>query len=381
MCTRRIPIRVTSFYSALILRKLPDQLLEWNTAREPAFNLHDYTSHATLPISSVSYRVQINTDPRVGLSIDPSGNVNIHPEAGVEAESDVVILAWDPLNNQVTSAFHISVQKPRPARLEVPEEISLAPSQSQPLDVQVKDQWDRLLTLPVTVTFATTVGTVSPTSVLTSTGQARTTLTAGSTVGAGFVTTQVGGLSALTRIQSASTVPETWHRTGNMSFMRALHESVRLADGRVLTAGGWTPITELYDASTGKWQPAGELSRTRRSFTLTLLGDGRVLAVGGGGGEADTSAELYEPTTRTWHRTGSMAARARITRPRCCQMARSWCREGGLEQSRGAVRSGQGDLEPHGARSAHRDTAGGWHGAGHRRGQHGQRSAELGRTV
>ena len=301
--------RVTSFYSALQLATLPDQLLEWNTTRENAFNLRDYTSHSSLPVSSVSYQIQINTDPRVGVSIDSSGNVDIRPQAGVEAESELVILARDTLNNRVTSTFHISVQKPRPSKLDVPEELTLAPQQSRQLGVQVKDQWDRLMPSPVTVTFATTVGTIDPTSVDTSTGLASTTLTAGSTTGTGFVTTRVGVLSALTRvqIQGGGGGQQTWSRTGNMGNPRALHEAVRLEDGRILTVGGWTSTAELYDPSTGTWQAAGRLSLTRRSFTLTLLRDGRVLAVGGGGGKADATAELYEPTTRTWSRTGLMA--------------------------------------------------------------------------
>jgi Bacterial Ig-like domain len=189
------------FYSALTLGKLPTQLLEWNTIRENAFNLHDYTSHATLPTSSVTYRILINTDPRVGVSIDSDGYIDIHPVVGLELESDVMLQASDTLGNRVTSTFHISVQKPHPSKVVVPKELKLNTQESQQLEAQVYDQWNRLLTSQQTVTFETTLGRVSPFNVTTSTGTASTTLTAGNSVGTGFVTTRAGARSTLTRVQ------------------------------------------------------------------------------------------------------------------------------------------------------------------------------------
>jgi len=43
-----------------------------------------------------------------------------------------------------------------------------------------------------------------------------------------------------------------------------------------------------------------------RHGTFTLLQDGTVLAAGGGG--APAAAELYDPVSRTWTATASMAA-------------------------------------------------------------------------
>lgn len=98
-----------------------------------------------------------------------------------------------------------------------------------------------------------------------------------------------------------------WTSTGNLLYSRGLHASIRLLDGRVLTAGGWVWATELYEPDSGSWHASGPLSMPRRDFTLTLLSDGGVLAVGGAAGEAEPSVELYNPATGAWSPTGSMA--------------------------------------------------------------------------
>jgi len=46
----------------------------------------------------------------------------------------------------------------------------------------------------------------------------------------------------------------------------------------------------------------------RADATATLLGDGRVLLAGGDNPSGLASAELYDPTSRSWSATGSMAA-------------------------------------------------------------------------
>jgi hypothetical protein len=198
---RTSPYRAASFYSLLTLSKLPDQLLRWSTTREAAFNLRDYTTHGSQPVGSVAYKILFNTDPRVAVSIDSNGDVDIRPQAGVEAESDVMIEARDLLGNRVVSQFHVSVQRPRPSRLVAPEELQVPAQQSQQVDVRVQDQWGHLLTSEVTVRFESTQGQLSPASVTTSTGMASTTLTAGSQAGLAFVTSLLGELSALTRVQ------------------------------------------------------------------------------------------------------------------------------------------------------------------------------------
>ncbi len=89
--------------------------------------------------------------------------------------------------------------------------------------------------------------------------------------------------------------------------------ATRLADGRVLLAGGCGTAAQVYDPKTGTFSPTGSLAQSRGGTTATLLRDGHVLFTGGGncGPGQDgiwASAELYDPTTGTFSPTGSMAA-------------------------------------------------------------------------
>ena len=89
--------------------------------------------------------------------------------------------------------------------------------------------------------------------------------------------------------------------------------ATRLADGRVLLAGGCGTAAQVYDPKTGTFSPTGSLAQSRGGTTATLLRDGRVLFAGGGncGPGQDgiwASAELYDPATGTFSPTGSMAA-------------------------------------------------------------------------
>jgi hypothetical protein len=118
--------------------------------------------------------------------------------------------------------------------------------------------------------------------------------------------------------------------TGSMLVAREGQSATLLKDGRVLVAGGngddptgRDPIVadssaELYDPSTGTFSITGSMTTPRSRHTATLLNDGRVLITGGWPGVAEQSldsAELYDPATGTFSPTGRMA------RPRSGQAA------------------------------------------------------------
>ena len=108
--------------------------------------------------------------------------------------------------------------------------------------------------------------------------------------------------------------------TGSMAHARSGHTATLLPDGHVLIVGdygtsfGTAIAAELFDPTTGQFVQTGSPVHARNGHTATLLQDGRVLIVGGTGTGAyndttPTSAELYDPQTGRFTLTGSMAVR------------------------------------------------------------------------
>jgi hypothetical protein len=103
-----------------------------------------------------------------------------------------------------------------------------------------------------------------------------------------------------------------------MTVGRDASTATLLLDGRVLIAGGDSSdgyrSAELYDPKTGTFSKTGSMTVGRNYATATLLLDGRVLILGGweypnkNGQVESASAELYDPKTGTFSPTGSMAA-------------------------------------------------------------------------
>ncbi len=101
----------------------------------------------------------------------------------------------------------------------------------------------------------------------------------------------------------------------SMLEARAKPTVVRLADGRVLVAGGFgqdcsprvaygyscQPLatTEIYDPASGQWSRAAQMPQARGGASAVLLSSGTVLVVGGG------SQEALRYDTRTGHWTGA----------------------------------------------------------------------------
>jgi hypothetical protein len=109
-----------------------------------------------------------------------------------------------------------------------------------------------------------------------------------------------------------------WTLTGSMNHARSMASMVKLLDGRVLIAGGGThpghtTTSEIYDPATGQWTEVGALEvpvEDGDGGSSVLLDDGRVLKIGAAGGFGSpvnsTFAELFDPATGQWTRTGDL---------------------------------------------------------------------------
>ncbi len=126
--------------------------------------------------------------------------------------------------------------------------------------------------------------------------------------------------------------------TGSMAVSHWLHTATLMQDGRVLIVGGYDAsdftgtgeapgpgqsipavkpgpadprrIAELYDPKTGTFSRTGSMAVDRYGDTATLFRDGRVLIVGGESLRSGivASADLYDPNAGTFSATGSMSA-------------------------------------------------------------------------
>ncbi|MBV9957437.1 MAG: tandem-95 repeat protein, partial [Acidobacteria bacterium] len=110
-----------------------------------------------------------------------------------------------------------------------------------------------------------------------------------------------------------------WSSTGSLNTGRINHTATLLSNGKVLVAGGFgfsglVTRAELYDPATGTWSNTGNLNAGRFAHTAVLLRDGSVLVAGGtDNNNILDSAELYNPATGTWSVTGSLSVRRDAT--------------------------------------------------------------------
>jgi hypothetical protein len=97
---------------------------------------------------------------------------------------------------------------------------------------------------------------------------------------------------------------------------RSGHSATLLPNGKVLLAGGmrrnqdFYKSAELYDPATGKFSKTGEMRERRVGHIAVLLRSGKVLIAGGWVGMGGTdSAELYDPATGQFTLVSKMTTR------------------------------------------------------------------------
>ncbi|HLM48620.1 MAG TPA: Ig-like domain-containing protein [Myxococcaceae bacterium] len=138
-------------------------------------------------------------------------------------------------------------------------------------------------------------------------GFTTTVLPDGRVLAAGGDSPMVGTLSSAELYDPAT---GTWAATGSLPMAQVGHSAHLLGSGQVLMVGGeLTGTVELYDPATGTWSSRASMGTARRGHRTVLLNDGRVLAIGGADASYSglTSVELYDPATNTWAPTGSLS--------------------------------------------------------------------------
>src|ERR1043166_2144581 len=91
--------------------------------------------------------------------------------------------------------------------------------------------------------------------------------------------------------------------SASMASERHGHTATRLADGRVLIAGGENASgvlneVEIYDPASATFTTAANMTGARVDHSATLMSDGRVLIAGGrDGGASLATTEIFDPAT------------------------------------------------------------------------------------
>jgi preprotein translocase subunit YajC len=112
---------------------------------------------------------------------------------------------------------------------------------------------------------------------------------------------------------TTSTDPLPLTQAASLTTGRSEEIAILLPDSKVLVAGGTNNGTlplktaELYDPLSNTWSRTGSMVVTRRGHTATLMLDGKVLVTGGSDGTVESvTTEVYDPATGAWTASGPM---------------------------------------------------------------------------
>ena len=134
-------------------------------------------------------------------------------------------------------------------------------------------------------------------------------------------------------VESFDPTTRLWSAGPVMTQPRVSHVAVRLKDGSVLVAGGYSSprigtvaSAETLDTDSQAWMRTSDMGNRRRSAAAVLLPNGRVLVVGGDSGDGVAS-----PPRRCSIRPRSDGVQpdrctsgASVLRSRCCRTAMCW---------------------------------------------------------
>lgn len=154
---------------------------------------------------------------------------------------------------------------------------------------------------------------IRPISTLTTLADGRVLLAGGSVTPEMFEDPEQAALADRASAEIWDPASGRFERTGQMSVGRYGHTATVLPDGQVLIAGGDTgeieATAELYDPTSGVFHAVGGMIEPERVYAAAAqLADGRVLVTGGFASDSlSSSAELFDPSSQTFSVVGPMA--------------------------------------------------------------------------